>query len=120
MQEAPKTMISGSRSDDVPRDKVDVITCDQVTRDEFDNVTRAQTVEVKAGVSEEEVSEEIEEEILTENSLSEQEISQKAGAEEVNGKEGSSTSVTQLAPDDKPQVSRIKKVYMKVIHFVTF
>ncbi|KAL5250841.1 hypothetical protein ACHWQZ_G016547 [Mnemiopsis leidyi] len=115
VQEAPKTMISGSRSDDVPRDKVDVITCDQVTRDEFDNVTRAQTVEVKAGVSEEEVSEEIEEEILTENSLSEQEISQKAGAEGENGKEGSSTSVTQLAPDDKPQVSRIKKLEQSIL-----
>ncbi|KAL5250840.1 hypothetical protein ACHWQZ_G016547 [Mnemiopsis leidyi] len=40
---------------------------------------------------------------------------EKAGAEGENGKEGSSTSVTQLAPDDKPQVSRIKKLEQSIL-----
>ena len=111
MQEAPKTMVSGGLSDDAIRDKTSDVTrdkTDDVMRDKIDAVTRAQVVKVGAGESDEEVSEEIEEDIVCDNSLSEQEISQKAGAEENIGKEGSSTSVAQ--PEDKPLVSRIKKV----------
>ena len=115
MQEAPKTMVSGGISDDVMRDKTDDVMHDKtndVTRDKTDDVTRAQVVKVGAGESDEEVSEEIEEHIVSDNSLSEQEIPQKAGAEENIGKEGSSTSVAQPAPEDKPLVSRIKKVFL--------